>query len=363
MSSSTFRFDPTRALPAITYRDQAWMDAEINRIWRDDWVFVATEDALQTPGDQLPIDVCGQPVLLLRDQRGELRALSNLCAHRGTLLVDKPTNGSRIQCPYHAWTYDDSGRLIILPFQRDDVIDKSKHSLPEYRVESWHGLIFVSLNVEVEALSSRLETIEPYVVASGIDELRHRTDLESIDEWQCNWKIAIMNAMESYHLFKVHPDSLEPYSPTKGSYYVAGSARSSVTGGAYAKRRDYRLVSIPPGFVGVLSEGSLLWLATYPTGPLSCQIRTGGAFATSENRNTLRDIGEWLTNTIEATAIPDFLPEDKEICERVQRGMTGDFVPGQLLSVERVVSDFNHYYNWRLNGVEPPPAHCERSVD
>ncbi|MCY4094083.1 MAG: aromatic ring-hydroxylating dioxygenase subunit alpha [Gammaproteobacteria bacterium] len=362
MSSTNFAFDPLRALPAVTYRDQAWMDVEIDRIWRDDWVFVATEDALRSPGDQLPIELGGQPVLLLRDQHCELKALSNLCAHRGTLLVDKPTNGTRIQCPYHAWTYDNSGRLLIVPFQFEDVVDKSEHCLSSYRIESWHGLIFVSLNLEVEALSSRLKTIEPHVIAYEIDELHHRTDLESNDEWDCNWKIAIMNAMESYHLFKVHPDSLEPYSPTKGSYYVAGSARSSVTGGTYMERRDYRLISIPPGFVGVLSEGSLLWLATYPTGPNSCQIRTGSAFAKTQHRSTLRDIGEWLSDTIEATSIPDFLPEDKEICERVQRGMKGDFKPGQLLSVERVVRDFNHYYNWRLNGVEPPPIHCERAV-
>ena len=363
MSSTTITFDPARALPAGSYRDRAWMDVEIERIWRNDWVFVATEDKLQSPGDQLPIDVGGQPVLLLRDQRGELRALSNLCAHRGTLLVDKPTNDKRIQCPYHAWTYDDSGQLLIVPFQKEDVIDKSKHCLPSYRVESWHGLIFVSLNSEVEAMSSRLKTIEPYVAACGIDELRHRTDLESKEEWQCNWKIAIMNAMESYHLFKVHPDSLEPYTPTKSSYYVAGSARSSVTGGTYMKSNDYRLFTIPPGFVGVLTEGSLVWLATYPTGLHSCQIHTGGAFAKTQHRSTLRDIGEWLTDTIEATAIPDFLPEDKEICERVQRGMIGDFEPGQLLTVERVVRDFNHYYNWRLNGVVPPPVHRERALE
>lgn len=360
---STFTFDPALALPAVAYRDQAWMDVEINRIWRADWVFAATEDALRSPGDQLPIDIGGQPLLLLRDQRGELKALSNLCAHRGTLLVDKPTNNKRIQCPYHGWTYDDAGQLIILPFQNEDVVDKSEHCLSTYRIECWHGLIFVSLNPAVEALSSRLKTIEPHVAAHGIDELQHRADLERNEEWQCNWKIAIMNAMESYHLFKVHPETLEPYTPTKDAYYVAGSARSSVTGGTYMKGRDYRLVSIPPGFVGVLTEGSLLWLATIPTGPNVCQIRTGSAFAPTQHRSALRDIGEWLADAIEATLVPDFLPEDKEICERVQRGMVGDFNPGQLLSVERVVRDFNHYYDWRLNGVEPPPAHCERTVD
>ena len=49
--------------------------------------------------------------------------------------------------------------------------------------------------------------------------------------WACNWKLAVLNAMESYHLFQVHPETLEPYSPTKGAYYITGSARATATGG------------------------------------------------------------------------------------------------------------------------------------
>ena len=57
----------------------------------------------------------------------------------------------------------------------------------------------------------------------------------------------------------------------------------------------------------------------------------------------------------------DFLPEDKAICERVQRGVSGDFVPGPLVPMERVVADFGHYLNWRLNDVEPPPPACAQA--
>ena len=109
-------FDPTRALPNVSFRDPEWLAAEKRGIWHGDWVFVTTEDALPSPGDQLPVKVGDQPVLLLRNQAGRLAALSNLCAHRGTLLVEQPANGKRIQCPYHAWTYDDAGRLLGAPF-------------------------------------------------------------------------------------------------------------------------------------------------------------------------------------------------------------------------------------------------------
>lgn len=364
MDSRRRAFDPERALPASAYRDQAWLLAEKERIWHGDWVFVTTEDALPLPGDQLPVTIGDQPVLLLRNQAGELAAVSNLCAHRGTLLVESPTNSQRIQCPYHAWTYDDAGRLLAVPFAPKGAIDKAAHCLPAYRVECWHGLVFASLNPDVEPLAERFEAIEPLVAGRGIDGLRHQADLQTTEVWECNWKVAILNAMESYHLFKVHPTTLEPVSPTKDAYYVAGSARATATGGATKGHDDYLLISLPPGFVGVLSRGSFVWQAVHPIDTHRCTVRTGGAFAAGPRRpaGRLGRFRDWMNRTIGVAAaysLPDFLAEDKAICERVQRGMSGHFVPGRLVPMERVVADFGHYLNWRLNDVEPPGVHVE----
>ena len=353
--------DPTRALPAASYRDAAWLAVETDRIWHGDWVFVTTEDALPTAGDQLPVVVGSQPVLLLRNQSGELAAVSNLCAHRGTLLVEEPTNAQRIQCPYHAWTYDDAGRLLAVPFASAGAVDRSSHCLPAYRVESWHGLVFVSLDQDVEPLAARFAALESHVVGRGLDALHHRPAYEGTETWACNWKIAVTNAMESYHLFKVHPTTLEPATPTRGAYYITGSARATATGGAVEGGADYLLISLPPGFVGVLTQGSFVWLAVHPVGTHRCVVRTGGAYATARQDGALRRLARRVTRAAEAYPQADFLAEDKAICERIQRGVAGDFRPGRLLPVERVVEDFGHYLNWRLNDVEPPAAHSEQT--
>ena len=92
VSSVPVHFDPAYALPNAAYRDPDLLAAEMTGIWHGDWVFVIAEDALSTRGDQLPVVIGRQPVLLVRKQDGELAALSNLCAHRGTLLVERPTN-------------------------------------------------------------------------------------------------------------------------------------------------------------------------------------------------------------------------------------------------------------------------------
>ena len=363
VSSVPFPFDPAYALPNAAWRDPDLLAAEMARIWHGDWVFVTTEDALSTRGDQLPVVIGRQPVLLVRKQDGELAALSNLCAHRGTLLVERPTNARRIQCPYHGWTYTDAGELHAVPFAPSDAVDKAAHGLPGYRIESWHGLVFVSLEPDVEPLAERFAVVEPHLAARGIDRLRHRADQQAIQEWACNWKLAIINAMESYHLFKVHPTTLEPYAPTRGAYYIAGSARATVTGGTVKGDEDYLLVSLPPGFVGVFSGGSFDWLSVYPVGVARCTVRLGSASAPGPH-GSLGRLARSISESISAAAYPvkDFLPEDKAICERVQRGASGDFAPGPLVPMERVVADFGHYLNWRLNDVEPPPpAYAEPS--
>ncbi len=351
-STSATTFDPARALPNAAFRDQAWFDAELEHIWHGDWVFVTTEDALQNPGDQIPVTVGRQPVLLIRNQDGELGAVSNLCAHRGTLLVDSPANGKRIQCPYHAWTYTDGGRLLSVPFSPKGEVDKAAHCLPAYRVEAWHGLIFVSLNPDVESVATRFAGIDTVIDGRGLDGLHHWSEQQQSETWACNWKLAALNAMESYHLFQVHPETLEPYTPTKDAYYVAGSDRATATGGASKGQDDYILISLPPGFVGVLTGDSFIWQAVRPIDTTSCTVLTGGAFTSPPPERASNLAAKWLTKATNAAAtlaLPDFLPEDKAICERGQRGAEGDYQPGLLLEVERVVADFGRYLDWRLN--------------
>lgn len=366
--TSPIDFDPTLALPNVAYRDEGWFEAELESIWHGDWVFVTTEDALANPGDQLPVMVGRQPVLLLRNQDGQLVALSNLCAHRGTLLVEEPSNGKRIQCPYHAWTYADSGKLLSVPFSPKGEVTKADHCLPSYRVESWHGLVFVCLNSNVEPLSERFAVIDETLAVADLDAFHHWSSHWTRETWECNWKLAILNAMENYHLFQVHSETLEPITPTKDGYYIAGSARATITGNLATDGSTTELISLAPGFVGVASADSLVWVAVDPIAHDKCTIRTGGAFTTKPPDPSAGRLTKWMTNAgmaMYAQAFPDFLPEDKEICERGQRGAIGDYVPGPLIEAERIVRDFGHYLNWKLNKIDPPPVYrsnTERTV-
>ena len=348
----TYPIDPRRALPTAAYRPSAHA-AEIARVWRREWVFVGTADEVAEPGDYLTTDLGGQPVIVLRNQAGQLAALSNLCAHRGTPLLDGRGNAKRFQCPYHAWTYADDGRLLAAPFAAD--LDRREIGLATYRAETWHGLVFATMNPHAPPLGERLAHVAGELADAGIDRLHHWPSLRNVEEWAANWKLVIANAMESYHLFKVHPTTLEPYSPTAGAYYVVGSADATITGGAMTGGGDYRLISIPPNLVGILSDDNFGWEAVFPRGHDRSTVVTGlavrdhppersGVFA----RLTGKAVSAYLSN------MNDFLVEDRAICERVQRGAGGEFPPGPLVPMEHVITDFHHDLDRALNGASVP---------
>ncbi|MEM1335808.1 MAG: SRPBCC family protein [Actinomycetota bacterium] len=299
-----------------------------------------------------------QPVIVLRDQAGDLQALANLCAHRGTLLVDEPGNTKRFQCPYHAWTFADDGRLLGAPHTDRSEIDREALGLPRYRAESWHGLVFVSLDPAVPSLAERLAHLDEIVDPLGLDDLHHWTSRRRVETWDCNWKLAITNAMESYHLFKVHPETLEPYTPTTGSYYIHGAADGTATGGASTRGDDYVLLSLPPNLVGVATGGTLLWQAVFPLAHDRCRVVAGGAYPSADPDHS-GAVGRLVKRAYGAameTMIPDFLPEDKAICERGQKAASGTFEPGPLVAMEQVVIDFHDFLARQLHGVTPPPG-------
>ena len=182
-TSPIYAIDPKRALPATAYRDPTIHQIEMERVWRTDWVWVGTADQVAEPGDHFPVDVGGQSVIVLRRQDGRLAAMSNLCAHRGTLLVDEPGQAKRFQCPYHAWTYRDDGSLMAVPYSERDEIDRDGHGLASYRAEAWHGLVFVSMNRDVSSLHERFAHLEPVVAPHALDQLHHWTAQRETEEW------------------------------------------------------------------------------------------------------------------------------------------------------------------------------------
>ena len=365
------------ALPFAAYRDEALFALELERLFRGDWVAVCAEAALAGPGDCLAVDVGGEPVALVRGADGQLRALSNVCRHRGTLMLEPGADrleDGRIVCPYHAWSYSDAGAFRGAPYARGAGIDPEEHCLPSFRVETWMGVVFVCLSAETTPLAERLAGIAPHLAAYDMAAFTTAGPLVAPEVWDANWKLVVENGMESYHLFKVHADTLEKVTPTRGAYYVEGSAAWTLTGGAIVQGGGagltgrllaglfggggeggdrYTLVSIPPSFVGIVTRDSWDWLAVHPLSPTATRVFTG---------SLAKARPDFVTRMVSDGFATAFLEEDRAICERAQAGMNARrSAGGRLVPLERVVADFHHYLGWRLLGEEPPPPHVERA--
>lgn len=372
-------------LPFDSYRSQAVFEAEM-AAWRKDWIAVCPAGAVARPGDMYPTTVGLEPVLVVRGADGELRAISNTCSHRGTLLVDERTNAKRIRCPYHAWTYNDGGTLIAVPYDDDSRIDKAGHCLPEFRVGVWLGIVFVCLDDAAEPLATRFAGVDEWLQGYRPDEYVHEAAAtEHIETWESNWKFAYENAAESYHLFRVHPKTLEPYTPTRNAFHLEGSARWTLTGGTLQSaggdtrtgllksyrtvterigksimtsgtrpglgdfyRTNYTLVCLPPSLVGAFLSNAWAWLIFEPVSPSEVRIRASSLSPMPGSRTGL---------ALSEKATSAFLAEDKWICERNQRGIAARHNnAGQLVAMERVIGDFHQWIGWQVFGNEPEPG-------
>lgn len=193
------------ALEPRYYRDPEIAELEQERIFARSWQLVAHVAQLPNAGDYLTGTAGSQPVLVLRDEHGELRAFRNVCRHRGSrLLSGSGQCGKAIRCRYHGWTYRTDGELIGVPEGRSiGGLDKSTLGLFPARVETLCGLVFVNLDAHAQPLAEQV---------AGLPERLERYGIERLDpcgEWHntqpANWKIVIDNYNEGYHVPIAHP--------------------------------------------------------------------------------------------------------------------------------------------------------------
>jgi Rieske 2Fe-2S family protein len=206
----------TRTLPDRVYRDPALFEREMGVCFGSAWILAGHVSELREPGSMLPIMAGREPVVVLRDLEGRLRAMSNVCRHRASTLVDGPTvTRKTIRCPYHGWTYRFDGSLAAAPHGRGFVdLDRSAMGLPVYRVAEMAGLVFVCTDPATAPIE------EVYGDVSGFFESLHlerRTVHRFSDtgapgppsrfqeDYDANWKTMVENYQEDYHVPVGHP--------------------------------------------------------------------------------------------------------------------------------------------------------------
>ena len=349
--------EDAHSLPFGVYSDQKVHQLETEHVFGNEWIFIVSEQELYKAGDYFAFTLANEPLVIIRGKDEEMRALSNLCRHRGTPLLNEGYGNvtNSIICPYHAWAYSDDGTLKAAPLPGDVSINKEDHCLPRFHLESWHGLLFLHLGENPTPLMARLKGLDDYLGYFNLASFKYGYRSSGIERWHSNWKLALENAMESYHLFKVHQDTLETVTPTRQAFYIAGCSEWALTGGKMKDTssklmkwfsgsypevfENYVLISLPPSFVGILTHESLAWIQVLPVDADNCIVRSAGI---SHQKTRWEDKSE--KSFVEA-----FFAEDKAICERVQMGMSSTLAQGgKLVTMERIIADFHQFLGSRL---------------
>ena len=202
-------------LPPETYVSEKFWGFEKYAIFSREWLCIAHLNEVPNVGDYLPLTVLNEPVVVVRDEKRNVRVLSAICRHRGHPLVggvmENPhpgrcMNGSRLICPYHNWVYGLDGRLLGAPSMSETTpvtVLRDKMHLPEIKSEVFHGLIFLNFHDDPPPLAPSLAKLSDEFASYGLEKLipGHVFPQESL-KW--NWKLHHENALEPYHTSYVH---------------------------------------------------------------------------------------------------------------------------------------------------------------
>lgn len=236
--------DTARAsgLPNEVYTTPGFLAIERERVFGRTWAALGFASDVPVDGDVRPLQFLGLPLIMLRDRRGEVRVFHNVCSHRGRQLVDAPCRvEAGLRCPYHSWHYGLDGALKGTPHIGGMNIhscagfDRAGKGLRPVRCAVWCDTVFINLSGEAEPFEAYIRPVmdrwRAYWGDSGPEELRPagEPDGHLALEVESNWKLAVENYCESYHLPWVHP-GLNSYSRLEDHYIVLDDNGESFAG-------------------------------------------------------------------------------------------------------------------------------------
>jgi Rieske 2Fe-2S family protein len=203
----------TRSLPGIAYTDPVLYEQELAEVFEKAWILVGHVSEVAEPGQYVTANVGREPVMVVRGHDGELRAMSNVCRHRASLILEGTgQTRSVMRCPYHAWTYELDGQLAAAPSgQGFACLDRDQVALPRFRVGVAGGLVFCCIDPDQMSLEEMLGPVAPYLEwlnIAGLTVHRNTDDGDAArwtEDFDENWKVLADNYLEDYHVPVAHP--------------------------------------------------------------------------------------------------------------------------------------------------------------
>jgi choline monooxygenase len=218
-------------LPNEAYTSASYSEHERDHVLGKGWAGLWFASDLPKKGHVKPVDFIGLPLVITRTKKDEIKVFHNVCSHRGMILVKQEAQiQGALRCPYHSWSYSLDGELKGTPHlggigqQKSEGFNHCDHGLKPVRCEVWMDIIFINLSGDAEDFNQYIKPLtdrwQTFVGDTGLARTRSNPEIDSMEiEIQANWKLAVENYCESYHLPWIHP-GLNTYSRLEDHYHI-----------------------------------------------------------------------------------------------------------------------------------------------
>ena len=320
------------SLEANYYDDPEIFSLEQRTIFTKNWIFVAPVSELSHSGDFVTDEIAERPVVIIRNNEGDIRGYYNLCRHRASVLCrERQGNRKVFVCPYHSWSYTLDGQLKNCPgFEHEIKSRQLEMNLIPIRVEVWNELVFVCLDDTAPDLKTWMgDVLEIAERFPGVKEMEYEARLQN--QGEVNWKTYSDNSAEGYHLDSVHkslslalvPDQTDIRNYENGGFTGFDVTYKGDSGQAHSK--GFWIYKFP-GLLLHFSENSFNIERVLPKAPVKTEIHRWFWFMPEVHKTQRQETVEF-SNVV--------MDEDMEICFQVQRNLAGGIYKQGLLSKER----------------------------
>jgi phenylpropionate dioxygenase-like ring-hydroxylating dioxygenase large terminal subunit len=233
----------TRPYSAARYTDPEFFKKEVKHVFLRTWQYACREEEIANPGDTYIFDLVGRSLLVARQPDGSIRALENICLHRGRKLATTGGCKKHFRCPYHGFTWELNGAFQPGPASWDfPQIDPKNFRLGEARVESWAGFVFVNFDLNAPPLLDVLDPLPRHMSYWKIEKCYKAAHVAK--ELNANWKVVNEAFLENHHVTFTHPQV--------AAYTMDANAQYDILSDHITRHIS------PHGFPGMLYEGPKL---------------------------------------------------------------------------------------------------------
>jgi carnitine monooxygenase subunit len=337
------------SLPGWIYQDEDFLEAEKERVFATSWQILCHLNDIPRAGDYHTLDFLGDPLVAIRGRDGGVKAFFNVCRHRAARLLDGASGNcpGRIVCPYHAWTYDLTGRLAGVP-DRSQFVDFSpdQYGLKTVETEIYGGFIFVRMKPGLPSVADMLAPYHDELALYRLEELRPLGRV-TLRVRHVNWKNVTDNYSDGMHIAVAHPGLTRLFGQSYGVEaqlwvdkmwgHLRDTPSSQLSERMYQsvlpncahlpedRRRLWTYFKLWPNIAFDIYPDQIDFMQMIPLSPTETLVREI-AYAHPDDRREMR-VARYLNWRINRKVSM----EDKALIERVQTGMgSRSYSPGPL---------------------------------